>query len=146
MKHPKIKGKSRNEVYNMTTEHRQELDPFDQISMFWLTETKPKIYKKGGMFLTIAGVDYEFEVYDKDNQVDEVFRQKYVNEKLIVCYDPEYLNDYIKLYTLNEKGQKVFAAYAQKKRQHTQVPFLTTAESKAQMLKDMAVRDREMMG
>ena len=97
------------------------------------------------MFLTVAGVDYEFEVYDKDNQVDEAFRQKYVNEKLIVCYDPEYLDQYIKLYTLNEKGQKVFAAYAQKKRQHTQVPFLTTAESKAQMLKDMAVRDREMM-
>lgn len=145
MKHPKIKGKSRNEVYNMTTEHRQELDPFDQISMFWLTETKPKLYKKGGMFLTVAGVDYEFEVYDKDNQIDEAFRQKYVNEKLIVCYDPEYLDQYIKLYTLNDKGQKVFAAYAQKKRQHTQVPILTTAESKAQMLKDMAVRDREMM-
>lgn len=144
MKHPK-KGKSRNEVYAEKTEFRQELDPLDQISMFWLTETRPKLYKKGGMMMTVAGVDYEFEVYDKDNQVDEDFRQKYVNTKMIVCYDPEYLDEYIKLYTINDKGKKVFAAYAQKKRQHTQVPILSTAESKSQMLKDMQVRDREMM-
>lgn len=143
-KHPRH-NKSRNEVYNTHTEHRQELDAFDQISMFWLTETKPKIYKREGMKLTVAGVDYDFEVYDKDNQVDVDFREKYVNSKMIVSYDPEYLDQYVKLYTINEKGQKVFSAYAQKKREHTQVPFLSTKESKAQLLKDMHIRDNEMM-
>lgn len=144
MKHPKY-NKSRNEVYATKTEHTQELDAFEQISMFWLDETKPKLYKREGMRLTVAGVDYEFEVYDKDNQVDEVFRQKYVNSKLIVGYDPEYLNEYVKLYELNEKGQKVFIAYAQKKREHSQMMKFSTEDNKAQMLKDMAVRDREMM-
>lgn len=144
MKHPRF-NKSRNEVYSMKSEYTQELDPFEQISMFWLTETKPKLYRREGMKLTVAGMDYEFEVYDKDNAIDEEFRRKYVNEKLIVCYDPEYLEEYVKLYELNEKGQKVFVAYAQKKRSHVQVPFLTTAEMKAQTLKDMQVRDSEMM-
>lgn len=144
MKHPKY-NKSRNEVYVTQCEHTQELDPFEQISMFWLDETKPKLYKREGMKLTVAGVDYEFEVYDKDNQIDEVFRQKYVNSKLIVGYDPEYLNEYVKLYELNEKGQKVFVAYAQKKREHSQMMKFSTEDNKAQMLRDMAVRDREMM-
>jgi transposase InsO family protein len=144
MKHPRF-NKSRNEVFATPSEHKQELDAFEQISMFWLNETKPKIYKKEGMKLTVSGVDYDFEVYDKDNQIDEVFREKYVNTKLIVAYDPEYLNEYIKLYELNEKGQKVFVAYAQKKREHSQMMKFSTEDSKAQMLKDLTVRDNEMM-
>lgn len=144
MKHPRFE-KSRNQVYETKTEYTQELDAFEQISMFWLEESKPKLYKKGGMLITVSGSDYEFEVYDKDNQIDEVFRQKYVNTKLIVNYDPEYLDQYIKLYELNEKGQKVFVAYAQKKREHSQMMKFSTEDNKAQMLKDLAVRDNEMM-
>ena len=144
MKHPRF-NKSRNEVYATRSEHTQELDAFEQISMFWLEESKPKLYKREGMKLTVSGSDYDFEVYDKDNQIDEVFRQKYVNTKLIVNYDPEYLDQYVKLYELNEKGQKVFVAYAQKKREHSQMMKFSTEDSKAQMLKDLAVRDNEMM-
>ncbi len=144
MEHPKYK-KSRNEVYATRTEHTQELDAFEQISMFWLNETKPKLYKKEGMKLTVSGTDYDFEVYDAENQIDEVFREKYVNTKLIVAYDPEYLDQYVKLYELNEKGQKVFVAYAQKKREHSQMMKFSTEDNKAQMLKDLEVRDREMM-
>lgn len=144
MKHPRF-NMTRNEVYAIQTEHRQELDPLDQISMFWLSETKPKLYKKEGMKLTVAGVDYDFEVYDKDNQIDLEFRREYVNTKLIVCYDPEYLDQYIKLYKINDKGQKVFVAYAQKKREHSQIPKFTTVEEKAQALRDIQARDEEMM-
>jgi transposase InsO family protein len=144
MKHPRF-NKSRNEVFATHSEHTQELDAFEQISMFWLEESKPKLYKREGMKLTVSGADYDFEVYDKDNQIDEVFRQKYVNTKLIVNYDPEYLDQYVKLYELNEKGQKVFVAYAQKKREHSQMMKFSTEDSKAQMLKDLAVRDNEMM-
>ncbi len=145
MKHPRIKSKSRNEVFNTKSEYTQELDAFEQISMFWLNETTPKLYRKEGMKLTVAGSDYEFEVYDKDDNVDMEFRRKYVNTKLIVAYDAEYLNDYIKLYDLNEKGQKVLVAYAQKKRAHNQVPFLRKAEKDKKMRDDMEIRDLEMM-
>lgn len=145
MEHPLKKNKTRNEVYNQKTEYRHELDPLEQISMFWLNKTKPKKYYAHGMKLTVAGQDYYFEVYDRNNEVDLEFRRKYVNEKLIVSYDPEYLEEYIALYTLNEKGQKVFVAYAQKKRQHTQIPILMTKQKDEKMRKDMEVRDLEMM-
>lgn len=143
MKHPH-QNKSRNEVYATDTEFRQELESWDQISLFWLEEDSIK-YTKDGLRKTNLGTDYWFEVYDKDNQVDIEFRRKYVNQKMIVSYDPEYLDGYVKLSTLNEKNEKVFVAYAQKKRQHTDIPMFTTKESKEQMRKDMQVRDLEKM-
>ena len=143
MKHPHQK-KSRNEIFVTATEFTQELEPWDQISLFWLEEDSLK-YTKNGLRKTNLGTDYWFEVYDKENQVDMEFRRKYVNQKMIVSYDPEYLDEYVKLYTLNDKGEKVFVAYAQKKREHTAIPIFATKESKEQMRKDMQVRDLERM-
>ena len=142
MKHPKF-DKSRNEVYKHKSDYHQELDPLEQISMFWLNETKPKKYTKDGMRLTVAGVDYEYEVYDKNKEVDIDFRRKYVNTQLIVSYDPEYLDEYISLYELNDKGQKVFVAYAQKKREHAQVPILMGKDGEEKLRKDMLIRELE---
>jgi hypothetical protein len=144
MKHPRFE-KSRNEVFKMKSEHERELDAFEQISMFWLEETTPKTYRKEGMKLTVSGVDYDFEVYDENDEIDIEFRRKRVNTKLIVLYDPEYLNEYIKLYELNEKGQKIFVAYAQKKRAHSQSPIIRKAQQDEKMRADMNIRDIEMM-
>lgn len=144
MKHPRFE-KSRNDVFKMKSEHERELDAFEQISMFWLNETTPKIYRKEGMKFTNLGVDYEFEVYDEKGEIDIEFRRKRVNTKLIVSYDPEYLNEYIKLYELNEKGQKIFVAYAQKKRAHSQSPIIRKAQQDEKMRADMNIRDIEMM-
>ena len=93
------------------------------------------------MPLTVAGLDYLYEVYDADNQVDEKFLLKYTNEKLIVSYDPEYLEDYIALYRLNENKEKVFVAYAQKKRRSVEVAKLQKDGEYEQILKDIAVRE-----
>jgi hypothetical protein len=144
MKHPRFE-KSRNEVFKMKSEHERELDAFEQISMFWLEETTPKTYRKEGMKLTVSGVDYDFEVYDENDEIYIEFRRKRVNTKLIVLYDPEYLNEYIKLYELNEKGQKIFVAYAQKKRAHSQSPIIRKAQQDEKMRADMNIRDIEMM-
>lgn len=144
MKHPRF-DKSRNDVFKMKSEHERELDAFEQISMFWLEETTPKTYRKEGMKLTVSGVDYDFEVYDENDEIDIEFRRKRVNTKLIVLYDPEYLNEYIKLYELNEKGQKIFVAYAQKKRAHSQSPIIRKAQQDEKMRADMNIRDIEMM-
>lgn len=144
MKHPRF-DKSRNDVFKMKSEHERELDAFEQISMFWLEETTPKTYRKEGMKLTVSGVDYDFEVYDENDEIDIEFRRKRVNTKLIVLYDPEYLNEYIKLYEINEKGQKTFVAYAQKKRAHSQSPIIRKAQQDEKMRADMNIRDIEMM-
>jgi len=66
-----------------------------------------------------------------------------VNTQLIVSYDPEYLDEYISLYELNDKGQKVFVAYAQKKREHAQVPILMGKDGEEKLRKDMLIRELE---
>lgn len=135
---------TRNEYFEQKTSHRKELDVQEQISMFWLNETKPKKYYAHGMPLTVAGEDYLYEVYDANGDVDVEFQIKYVQQSLIVSYDPEYLDDYVALYRINENNEKVFVAFAQKKRTHVQVAVLKKEGEHEQMLRDLAVREKVM--
>lgn len=135
---------NRIEMYNQETEHREEINMMDQLSMFWIDETKEKKYYAHGLPLTVAGQDYLFEVYDHNGKVDLDFRRQFVNEKLIVRYDPEYLNEYVALYQLTASGEKRFVAYAQTKRAHESIPVLMVENSKAALLEDIAVRDAEL--
>jgi hypothetical protein len=132
--------KRRNEFFTTKTKYTQELDTLDRISMFWINETKPKKYYAHGMPLTVAGEDYLFEVYDADGNVDIDFQLKYVQQSLIVSYDPEYLDNYISLYRLNENNEKVFVAYAEKKRRHVEVAILKQPGEHEKMLRDVEVR------
>jgi hypothetical protein len=134
--------KTRNEFYATKTNLTQELHTLERVSMFWINETKPKRYYAHGMPLTVTGVDYLFEVYDDKGNVDIDFQLKYVQQDLIVSYDPEYLDTYISLYRLNENNEKVFVAYAEKKRTHVEVAILKQPGEHAQMLEDVAVRDK----
>ena len=135
---------NRIEMYNQETEHREEIDIMDQLSMFWIDETKVKKYYAHGMPLTVEGKDYIYEVYDENNQVDLDFRRKFVGQSLIVRYDPERLDDFIGLYELTPSGEKRFVAYAQSKRMHESIPVLMKDNSKALLLQDVAVRDAEL--
>lgn len=135
---------NRNEMYQQPTEHREEISIMDQLSMFWIDETKEKKYYSHGMPLTVEGQDYLYEVYADDGTVDLDFRRKYVNEKLIVRYDPERLNEFVALYEVMPSGDKRFVAYAQTKRAHESIPVLMRDNSKALLLQDIAVRDAEL--
>lgn len=135
---------SRNEMFERPTEHREEIDIMDQVSMFWIDETQPKKYYAHGLPLTVEGKDYLYEVYDHQGKVDLEFRRKWVQEKLIVRYEPDYLEDYVALYELMSNGEKRFVNYAQKKRGHESIPVLMKENSKNQMLEDIAVRESEL--
>lgn len=135
---------TRTQMYEQPTEHREDIDMMDQISMFWIDETKPKKYYAHGLPMTVEGKDYLFEVYDQSGKVDLEFRRKWVNEKLIVRYDPEYLSDYVALYELTASGEKRFITYAQKKRGHESIPVLMAENSKNIMIEDISVRDAEL--
>ncbi len=134
--------KTRNEFYETSTTHTQELSILDRVSMFWLNERKRK-HLAHGMPLTVAGEDYLFEVYDDNGNVDTDFRLKYVQQSLIVSYDPEYLDDFVALYKLNDKNEKVFVGYAEKKRTSVEVAFLQQPGEYDQVLKDIEVRATE---
>lgn len=133
----------RNDLYAQETQFRNEIDYMDQVSLFWIDESKPKKYYGHGMPMTVEGKDYLFEVYDENDQIDMEFRRNYVGEQLIVRYDPEQLDQYIALYKLNPQQEKVFVAYAEKKRTYQQIPVLMKEHSRDQMMKDIAVRENE---
>jgi hypothetical protein len=135
---------NRIERYNEETEHREEISIMDQLSMFWIDETKVKKYYAHGMPLTVEGKDYIYEVYDETNSIDIEFRRKYVGESLIVRYDPERLDEFIGLYALTPSGEKRFVAYAQSKRMHDSIPVLMKGNSRALLDQDIAVRDAEL--
>ena len=135
---------NRNEMYNQETEHREEINIMDQLSMFWIDETKSKKYYAHGMPLTVEGKDYLYEVYDQTNNVDLEFRRKFVGENLIVRYDPERLEEFVGLYEMTPSGEKRFIAYAQSKRMHESIPVLMKENSKTLLLQDIEVRDAEL--
>lgn len=135
---------NRNEMYNQETEHREEINIMDQLSMFWIDETKAKKYYAHGMPLTVEGKDYIYEVYDHTNNVDLEFRRKFVGENLIVRYDPERLDEFVGLYEMTPSGEKRFIAYAQSKRMHESIPVLMKENSKTLLLQDIEVRDAEL--
>lgn len=135
---------NRIEMYNQETEHREEIDIMDQVSLFWIDETKEKKYYAHGLPLTVEGKDYLYEVYDHNGAVDLEFRRKWVNEKLIVRYDPEYLNEYVALYELLPSQEKRFVAYATKKRAHESIPVLMKDNSRELPNQDIAIRDAEL--
>ncbi|SDX10054.1 hypothetical protein SAMN05444338_10730 [Flavobacterium degerlachei] len=135
---------NRIERYNEETEHREEISIMDQLSMFWIDETKVKKYYAHGMPLTVEGKDYIYEVYDETNNIDTEFRRKFVGESLIVRYDPERLDEFIGLYALTPSGEKRFVAYAQSKRMHESIPVLMKGNSRALLDQDIAIRDEEL--
>jgi hypothetical protein len=134
---------TRNQLFEQEAPKREEIQPLDMVSMFWIDETKPKKYYGHGMPMTVEGVDYEFEVYTPTGEIDLDFRQKYVGEKLIVRYDPEYLNEMIELYELTSTGEKRFVAHATPKRKHQVVPILMHPETDKWRHKDMEVKEFE---
>lgn len=135
---------NRTQMYDQETEHREEINIMDQLSMFWIDETKTKKYYAHGMPLTVEGKDYIYEVYDEANNVDLDFRRKFVGENLIVRYDPERLDEFVGLYELTPSGEKRFVAYAQSKRMHESIPVLMKDNSKELLLRDISIRDIEL--
>lgn len=136
-------ARPRNEVYTDKMPMREEVSIIDMVQLFCVEETKPKIYYPWGMPLTVGGVDYKYEVYDGDGNIDLDFRANYVREKLIVRYAPDSLDTYIGLYELTAQGDKRFVAYAEPKRQHEVVPVLMD-DTHSTWSNDYAVRNKEI--
>lgn len=136
---------TRNEMYAQEPLKKEPIDTLDMISMFWIEETKPKKYYGHGMPMTVEGKDYEYEVYAPDGSVDMDFRRKYVGEKLIVRYDPEYLNEMVELWELTTTGDKRFVAHALPKRKHQVIPALMQPGADEWRIKDMEIREQEYL-
>lgn len=144
MPHPKFKDQTRDEVYQHAMPMREEVDFLDQTALFWIDETKPITYNRGGLKMNLAGSDYEFEVLDANGNIDLDFRRRNTGLKFIVRYDPEYLDQTVQLFSLLEDGSMVFVANANKKRDHETVPILMKEGDKEQWAKDFSTVAEEL--
>lgn len=143
-KHPKFEA-TRNEVYQHEMPMQEPLTLWDIMDKMWIEETKRLVtYKASGMKANIAGVDYEFEVYDKNGDVDLDFRYKNIGKKFKVRYDPEFLDGYVQLYDKDENKNYVWVANAEPKRKHQNIPALMKEGDKEKWFADMQVRTVEL--
>lgn len=141
--HPKFKDLSRNEVYQMEAPIREEVDFLDSVDMFWIYNNRKITYKRGGLLITVAGNDYEYEVLDQNNRIDIEFRRKYIGSKFIVKYDPDHMGEFVELYKEDANGDRQFVAHAQPKRSHESIPVLMQDGDKAQWKQDYDVTELE---
>lgn len=115
----------------------------DLAEMFW-TKTDPKKYHAWGINLRLNGEDIMYEVYDDAGNVDYAFRRKFLNQKLVIKYDPA--GDYpeIELYQPLPDGDMRKVAVAQKKREASRSIKYHSEGDKAWIEKQMAL-EGEMM-
>jgi len=142
-KHPKYKEKTRIQVYSQPAPLKHEVNELEIIEMFWLDENKGSTYRRGGIKLTVAKKEYDYEVYTDDDKIDIEFRRKYVGAKFIIRYDPQTLNQYVGLYEQTENGDLLFIAYAQPKRSHEVIPILMQDGDKERWHEDYKVSEME---
>ncbi|QQV91539.1 DDE-type integrase/transposase/recombinase [Winogradskyella phage Peternella_1] len=141
-KHPKY-NKSRNEVYQEEQFMKEEVSYLDLIDLFWVYTPDTVTYKADGLKVQIANQKYHFEVYNINGDIDLRFRERWVNKKFFVKYDPDNLDNYVSLYLKLPDGDKQFVADAQPVRKQQQVPVLMQPGDKEQWQKDFEVRKVE---
>jgi|GEM_PF-1160957 len=143
--HPLIEAMTRAQVYAQEAPMKEELNFLDMVDIFWINETKPITYKKGGIMLQVGKNRYEFEVLDSEDKIDLEFRRKYIGAKFIVKYDPEHLNNFVQLYSQDANGDRTLIANAQPKREHEQIPALMQEGDKNKFLEDYGIIEKEFL-
>lgn len=141
--HPHFEALTRSEVYDQPAPMSEAFTFLDQVGLFWITNPKQVTYKRGGMIMTVAKQEYEYEVYDEDNKIDSNFRVKYTGAKLSVKYDPEDM-EIIRLYIKRPDGKLEYVANAQIKRGHETIPALMQEGQKAAWYEDYETRNTEL--
>lgn len=140
--HPTLKI-PRNEVYAQEPLMHEPINYLDMIDLFWCYTPEPITYKADGIKVQIANEKYHFEVYNVNGDIDLRFRERWVNKKFFVKYDPDQLDNYVSLYLKLPDGDKQFVADAQPVRKQQQIPVLMTDGDKSQFTKDYEVRKTE---
>lgn len=143
--HPLFDKQTRNQVYAHEMPMKEEMSLLDIVSTVWVAETKKQLtYNRFGLKMRLGDQEFEFEVYDANGDIDLEFRRKNVGNKFIVRYNPDYLNDYVQLYELNENKEMVFIACAEPKRAHESVPALMKEGAKERWWKDFQTQQTEL--
>lgn len=144
MQHPKFE-ESRIQVAQHESHFQlDKVESWDLIPLFWIVTKDPSTYNRDGIRFTISKKPYHFEVYDTDGQVDLDFRNKYTGCKLYVQYDPDNMEDYVRLLLKLPNGERQYVGDAQPIKQVKTIPALMSDEDRGRMHKMTSVRDKEL--
>jgi hypothetical protein len=144
MPHPKHEA-ARNYVATYPQTYKLEaVNEIEMMELFWVTTKKPSTYERDGIRATIAKQDYHFEVYDIDGRVDIDFRDRYTGSKFFLQYDPDQLDNYVRLYVQLPNGTRKFVTNAEPVKVIKSIPALMDEHDKGRMHKMTAVRDEEL--
>lgn len=143
-KHPHFE-ETRNQVYgHEATFPLDQLNELDMARLFWITSKKPKKYLNTGFKVEIRGVKHHFEVYDADGNVDVDFRDNYIGCKFFYEYDPNQLDNYVRLYLKLPNGDTKYIADAQPIKKVRNLSATMSEKDKNHKHKMLHVRDKEL--
>lgn len=143
-KHPHFEG-TRNEVYPQEAKYElEQLGTLDMMNLFWITGKDPVTYYNYGLKTEIVNTKYHFEVYDDTGAVDIDFRDKYTGCKFYVSYDPDLLDQYVRLYLKLPNGDTRYIADAQPVKKVKEIEPLMDDHDRNRKHKMMGVRDEEL--
>lgn len=145
MEHPHFKGKTRDEVYAQDSNYPlEEITTFEMMRLFWITTKDARTYERDGIKPKILGDKYHFEVYDADGAVDLDFRDKYTGSKFFTQYDPNQLDNYVRLFLEQPNGESKYIATAEPIKKIKNIPALMDEHDENRGHKMRSVRDKEM--
>lgn len=122
----------------------ETVSELEMMELFWVQTKKPSTYERDGLRVTISKRDYHYEVYDVDGRVDLDFRDRYTGSKFFVKYDPDQMDNYVRLYLLMPNKQMKFIADAQPVKGVKNIQVLMDEHDKLRMHRMTAVRDEDM--
>lgn len=143
-KHPHFE-QSREEV--ATHAQTFDLDPVNTLEMmqlFWITTKDPSTYRADGLRITVAGTKHHFEVYDAEGRVDTSFLDKYTGCQFYTQYDPDAMQDYVRLYLRLPNGDSKYIADAEPIKAIKTINALMDDQDRARKHKMLKTRDRDM--
>jgi hypothetical protein len=142
MRHPHYK-ETRNAIYNREAIVNEPLNMFETVELFWVSTKDTRRYERDGIKPVIDKVQYHFEVYDENGMPDLDFRDKYTESKFYIKYDPDQLDNFVRLEMEMPDGDRKFIADAQPVKKLKQVPVLMTPEDHQLAQRMRKVRDIE---
>jgi hypothetical protein len=143
--HPKFATETRDLVYNHEQTYKLDsIGMLDMMQLFWVTSKDAITYNREGITPTITKTKYHYEVYDADGRPDLDFRDKYTGSKFFVQYDPDQMDNYVRLYLRLPDGSSKYIADAQPVKAVKGIPALMDDQDRGRMHKMVSTRDTEL--
>lgn len=142
--HPKLKVSRNEAATHEQTFALDKLSPLDMVQLFWVTSTNTNTYNRDGIRLTVGKERYHFEVYTADGHVDLDFRDNYTGCKFFVQYDPDQLDNYVRLYLRRPNGETKYIADAEPVKSIKSIPLLMDDQDRGRVHKMHSTRDKDV--